>query len=76
LRSNHRLTPHQRLSDREYQVMTMIAEGKTTSQIAEILALSVKTVSTYRRRMLDKLDLETTADIVRYAIEHGIGKLP
>jgi DNA-binding CsgD family transcriptional regulator len=56
--------------------MTMIAEGKTTSQIAEILALSVKTVSTYRRRMLDKLDLETTADIVRYAIEHGIGKLP
>ena len=76
LRSNHRLTPHQRLSDREYQVMTMIAEGKTTSQIAEILALSVKTVSTYRRRMLDKLDLETTADIVRYAIEHDIGKLP
>jgi DNA-binding NarL/FixJ family response regulator len=59
------------LSNREYQVMYLLAAGKTITQIASDLALSVKTVSTYRKRILDKLGLETTADIIRYALENG-----
>ena len=60
------------LSDREYQVMLMIASGKTTTDIARELIVSVKTVSTYRARILQKLSLKTTADIVRYALEHHL----
>jgi len=64
--------PHQTLSDREYQVMCRLAAGKTVTEIAEELSLSVKTVSTYRTRILDKLNLENTAEIVRYAIQRGL----
>jgi DNA-binding NarL/FixJ family response regulator len=64
--------PHQALSDREDQVLRLLAAGKTVSQIAEELALSVKTVSTYRGRILAKLGLETTAALVRYALERGL----
>jgi two-component system, NarL family, invasion response regulator UvrY len=64
--------PHITLSDREYQVMILLAKGKTVSDIAADLVLSVKTVSTYRRRILDKLHLETTAEIIRYALQHSL----
>lgn len=64
--------PHETLSDREFQVMMLLADGKTVSDIAEHLALSVKTISTYRSRLLNKLDLETTADIIRYAFKHEL----
>lgn len=64
--------PHETLSDREYQVMQLIASGKTVRQIAAEFALSVKTVSTYRTRILLKLRLNNNAEIVRYAISHGL----
>ncbi len=64
--------PHTTLSDREYQVMVLLAKGKTVGDIATDLSLSVKTVSTYRRRILEKLRLETTADIIRYALQHNL----
>jgi two-component system, NarL family, invasion response regulator UvrY len=63
---------HQALSDREYQVMCMLASGKAASQIAKELSLSVKTVSTYRTRLLDKLKLETTSQLIHYAIENNL----
>jgi DNA-binding NarL/FixJ family response regulator len=66
------LAPHEILSDREFEVMRMIAAGKTTTAIADLLSLSVKTVSTYRTRILEKLQLETTAELIRYAIVHGV----
>ncbi len=60
---------HELLSDREFQVLRMIASGKTVKQIAEILSLSAKTISTYRARILEKTRLKTTADLIRYALE-------
>lgn len=60
------------LSDREIQVLAMLAKGKSPSEIGSQLALSAKTVSTYRARVLEKLNLRTNADLVRYAIENGI----
>jgi DNA-binding NarL/FixJ family response regulator len=64
--------PAESLSDREYQVMRLLAAGKTISEIAADLSLSPKTVSTYRARILDKLNLRNTAEIMRYAFEHGL----
>ncbi len=63
---------HETLSDREYQVMRMISQGKSVGGIAEELHLSVTTVSIYRSRVLNKLHLEKNADIIRYAIKHDI----
>lgn len=63
---------HEILSDREYQVMCMIASGKTVTHIAEELALSVKTISTYRVRILEKLRMTNNAEITRYAIKEGL----
>lgn len=65
---------HEILSDREFEVMRMIAEGKTTTAIADLLSLSVKTVSTYRARILEKLQLETTSELIRYVIDHGLDR--
>ncbi len=65
-------SPHEALSDREYQVVRLLAAGRTVSEIAAQMSLSVKTVSTYRARILVKLGLETTAEIVRYAIQHDL----
>jgi DNA-binding CsgD family transcriptional regulator len=65
---------HEILSDREFEVMRMIAAGKTTTAIADLLSLSIKTVSTYRARILEKLQLETTSDLIRYAIKHGLDR--
>ena len=64
--------PHELLSDREYQVLCMIASGKTVSGIATELTLSVKTVSTYRSRILEKLDMANNAELTRYAIKAGL----
>jgi two-component system invasion response regulator UvrY len=64
--------PHQTLSNREYEVLTLIAEGKTVTDIADRLCLSVKTVSTYRTRLLEKLGAKTTAELIRYAVDHHL----
>ena len=64
--------PHDRLSDREYQVLRMIGSGLTVSEIASTCGLSVKTVSTYRARLLEKLEMRSNAEVMRYAIENGL----
>jgi DNA-binding NarL/FixJ family response regulator len=64
--------PHEALSDREFQVFRMIAEGKSVTDIAERLNLSVKTVSTHKANVLHKLEMSTTADLVRYALTHRL----
>ncbi len=63
---------HARLSNREYQVLCMLASGKTVSAIGEDLALSVKTISTYRSRLLEKLQMRTTAELIHYAIQQRL----
>ena len=63
---------HETLSDREYQVLCMIASGKRAQEIAEELCLSVKTVSTYRSRILEKMKMKNNAELMRYAIKHGL----
>jgi two-component system, NarL family, invasion response regulator UvrY len=68
--------PHEQLSDREYQVLRMIGQGRTVSEIAAELSLSVKTVSTYRARILEKMDLRTSAELMRYVIAHKLVPLP
>jgi DNA-binding NarL/FixJ family response regulator len=64
--------PHEMLSDREYEVLCMIASGKTVGEIADILYLSVKTVSTYRARILEKMNLRTNAELTHYAIKNHL----
>ena len=64
--------PHAALSDREYQTMRMLASGMTVGGIAEELALSVKTVSTYRTRLLQKMGMANNAELTRYALENGL----
>jgi len=63
---------HRALSDREYQVMTMIASGKTVGEIGEELSLSVKTISTYRARVLEKMKMRTNAELTHYAIQNQL----
>ena len=67
--------PHEKLSDREYQIFIMIAKGYTVGEIAEELYLSVKTISTYRKRLLDKLLFVNNAELVQYALKNVIGFL-
>ncbi|MCX8070285.1 MAG: response regulator transcription factor [Thermodesulfovibrionales bacterium] len=64
--------PHEQLSNREYQILCMIASGKTVSRIAEELNLSVKTVSTYRIRILEKMNLKSNAELTNYAIKNNL----
>jgi two-component system invasion response regulator UvrY len=64
--------PHETLSDREYEVMCRIASGKTATGIAGELSLSVKTISTYRARILEKLGVRNSAEIAQYAIRNGL----
>ena len=64
--------PHELLSDREFQVLRFIASGNTVSEIAENLSLSVKTVSTYRSRLLEKMDMKTNAELTHYAIKNDL----
>lgn len=67
-------TPQNLLSDREYEVMRLLASGKTVSEIAHHLHLGITTISTYRARILEKLDLKNNAELMRYAVQQGIGE--
>jgi two-component system, NarL family, invasion response regulator UvrY len=67
-----RKLPHETLSDREYQVLCLIGAGKTVSQIADGLVLSVKTVSTYRARILEKMHMQNNAELIHYAVQNGL----
>lgn len=69
---NWEVAPHETLSDREYQVLRLLGSGKTISDIGRDLGLSVKTVSTYRARVLDKLGMRSNAELMRYAIENRL----
>jgi len=64
--------PHESLSNRELEVLCSIASGKTVREIAATLSLSDKTISTYRRRILDKMDMKTNAELTHYAIRNGL----
>jgi DNA-binding NarL/FixJ family response regulator len=64
--------PHESLSDREYEVMCMIASGKPVKEIAEDLLLSVKTISTYRARILEKMGMKNNAQLTHYAINNHL----
>ena len=64
--------PHEALSDREFEVMLLIASGKTAGEIAVDLSLSAKTISTYRARILDKMGMKTNVDLMRYALRSGL----
>ncbi len=66
------VAPHERLSDREFQTLRLMASGKRLSDIAEALALSPKTVSVYRARILDKMGMSNNAELTHYAIKHGL----
>ncbi len=66
--------PHELLSDREFEVMRLIASGKTVGEIAELLSLSVGTISTYRMRILEKMEMKTNAELTRYGIQNGLVK--
>jgi len=63
---------HDALSDREHEVLRLLGQGKSVKEIAGALELSSKTVSTYRTRLLEKLGLKSTADLIRYAVEHRL----
>jgi DNA-binding NarL/FixJ family response regulator len=64
--------PHESLSNREFEVLCSIASGQTVTEIAAKLSLSNKTISTYRRRILDKMDMRTNAELTHYAIRNGL----
>ena len=66
------LQPHDNLSDRELDVMKLLANGKSVSEIAERLSLSVTTVSTYRARVMTKMNLKSNSDLTKYAIENKL----
>jgi DNA-binding NarL/FixJ family response regulator len=61
--------PHETLSNREYQILLLLASGKTVGEIADILKLSTKTISTYRSRILEKMHLSNNAELMRYAVD-------
>jgi two-component system, NarL family, invasion response regulator UvrY len=64
--------PHEQLSNREFQVMRLIASGKTVSEIAKMLSLSVRTISTYRARILEKTGMKTNSELTHYAFQHQL----
>jgi DNA-binding NarL/FixJ family response regulator len=66
--------PHEILTDREFEVLRLIAAGKTSTAIANDLSLSIKTVSTYRARILEKLQLKAGSELIRYAIDYGLDR--
>jgi DNA-binding NarL/FixJ family response regulator len=69
---DHEKPLHEMLSDREYQVMSMIASGKTVKEIADELSLSVQTISTYRSRILEKMKMKNNQEIIYYAVKQGL----
>jgi DNA-binding NarL/FixJ family response regulator len=64
--------PHERLSDREFEIFKLLASGRTVSQIAQDLALSVKTISTHRTRILKKMSMRTNAELTHYAVRNNL----
>jgi DNA-binding NarL/FixJ family response regulator len=68
----HHNLPHTQFSDREFQIFRMIAAGRSITEIADSLMLSVKTVSTYKTRILEKLHLSNAAGLIRYGLKHGL----
>jgi DNA-binding NarL/FixJ family response regulator len=72
LRSDSGVPAHETLSDREYEVLCFLGSGRTVKDIAATLGLSVKTVSTYRSRLLQKMGFEANSDLVRYVATHGL----
>jgi DNA-binding NarL/FixJ family response regulator len=64
--------PHENLSDREYQVLCLLASGKRLKDIAETLSLSIKTISTYRTRILEKMKMDNNAELIRYALQNSL----
>lgn len=64
--------PHERLSDREFEVLKLLASGKTVSEVAQLLSLSVKTVSTHRTRILKKMNMRTNAELTTYAVRNRL----
>jgi len=64
--------PHKALSNREFQVLCLIGSGKTVTEIAGLLHLSTKTISTYRRHILEKMGMQSNAELIRYAIENRL----
>jgi len=64
--------PHEILSDREFQVLHLLAAGKSINAIADVLVLSAKTISTHKMRLMQKLGIENNAELIRYAIKHGL----
>lgn len=75
IHKQHATSPLESLSPRERQILQMVAEGKTSKAIAQVLFLSPKTVETYRSRMMQKLDIEDFPSLVRFAIQHGLTPL-
>ena len=71
-RGKGRIVPHENLSDREFQVMCMIAAGKSVKEIAKELFLSVKTISTYRARILEKMKMRSNSELTYYAIQNKL----
>ncbi len=65
-------TPHESLSDREFQTLKMIAAGHSLTEIGEVLCISVKTVSVYRSRVLEKMRMKSNVELTRYVVEHGL----
>ena len=72
LENNQESELHKSLSNREYQILCMMGSGKQLTEIASLLSLSPKTIGTYRNRILDKLKLRTTGELIRYAVEHAL----
>jgi len=65
-------SPHEKLSDREFQILCLIASGKSLKEIGEALCISGKTVSSYRARILEKMNMKTNADLVGYALKNRL----
>jgi DNA-binding NarL/FixJ family response regulator len=76
LGGNHDADPHTQLSDREYQIFRMIVAGTTIGHIADELSLSIKTVSTHKTRILQKMKMTSSAELIHYAIRHQLVEMP
>lgn len=76
LNGNHEVDPHTLLSDREFQIFRMIVSGVSLGSIADELSLSVKTVSTHKARILQKMQMTNSAELIHYAIRHQLLELP
>ncbi len=73
--SDNTRLPHEELSDREFQVLCLFGQGKTVSEIADILSLSISTINTHRANILIKMNMDTTAQLIRYVIDNNLAEL-